>query len=120
MTRRTERVSEQLRAELARLLREEATDPRIRLVTLTRVDVSPDFRNARVWWSSLDADDEEAAEPVQDGLESAASFLRRRLAQELPLKRVPALDFRYDPSMVRGAETLALLREIGDDAEPTG
>ncbi len=54
------------------------------------------------------------AEPVQEGLESAASFLRRRLAQELPLKRVPALDFRYDSSMVRGAETLALLREIGD------
>ncbi len=114
MTRRTERVAEQLRAELARLLREEATDPRIRLVTLTHVDVSPDLRNARVWWSTLATDDAALAEPVQEGLESAASFLRRRLAQELPLKRVPALDFRYDSSMVRGAETLALLREIGD------
>ena len=115
MSRRTERVAEQLRAELSRLLREEATDPRIRLVTLTQVDVSPDLRNARVYWSTLATDDEEGAEPVQEGLESAASFLRRGLARALPLKRVPALDFRYDPSIVRGAETLALLREIRDE-----
>lgn len=114
MSRRTDRVAEQVRAELARLLRQEATDPRIHLVTLTRVDVSPDLRNARVWWSTLATDDAEAAEEVQDGLDSAAAFLRRRLAQELPLKRVPALDFRYDASMVQGAETLALLREVGD------
>ncbi len=114
MTRRTERVAEQLRGELARLLREETTDPRIRLVTLTRVDVSPDLRNARVFWSTLATDDEEEALPVQEGLKSAAAFLRRGLARALPLKRVPALEFRYDPSMVRGAETLALLGEIED------
>ena len=116
MTRRTERVSEQLRAELSRLLREEATDPRIRLVTILEVDLSPDFRNARVYWSCLEADGPEAAEPVQEGLESAASFLRRGLARSLPLKRVPALDFRYDPSIVRGAEMMALIREIDDGA----
>ena len=58
------------------------------------------------------------AEPVQEGLESAASFLRRGLARALPLKRVPALDFRYDPSIVRGAETLALLRELDEDGVP--
>ena len=114
MSRRTERVAEQIRAELARLLREDTTDPRIRLVTLIHVDLSPDFRNARVHWSTLSTDEEEAAEPIQQGLESAASFLRRGLARNLPLKRVPALEFRYDPSIVRGAETLALLREIQD------
>jgi ribosome-binding factor A len=47
VTRRTERVGEQIRDVLARLLREEVTDPRIGLVTLTRVDVAPDFSNAR-------------------------------------------------------------------------
>ena len=49
MSRRTERIAEQLRAEIARILREEATDPRTRLVTLTRVDVAPDLSNALVF-----------------------------------------------------------------------
>ena len=117
MNRRTERVSEQLRAELARLLREEVSDPRIGLVTLTRVDLAPDFGNANVFWSALptkgDPDDRE--ERTQEGLARAASFLRRRLAEELPLRRVPELRFRHDPSLALGSDVLGLLREIRDD-----
>jgi ribosome-binding factor A len=104
LTRRTDRINEQLRSEIARILRTEVTDPRVRLVSLTRVDVSPDLRNARVLWSVLDKapmpDDDQVpdADPdVQDGLDSAAGFVRRRLAQALPLKRVPALQFHFDP-----------------------
>ena len=52
---------------------------------------------------------------VAGRLEHAAPFLRRRLAQELPLKRVPQLRFRFDPSLVLGDETLALLKSLGDD-----
>jgi ribosome-binding factor A len=115
MSRRTERIGEQLRGEIARILREEAADPRTRLVTLMRVDVAPDLSNAVVFWSALDVRDAESAEPVAEGLESAASFLRRRLAQVLPLRRVPALRFRYDPSLALGSETLALLRTLNDD-----
>lgn len=114
MSRRTERVGEQIRAELARLLREEVTDPRIGMVTLTRVDLSPDFRNARIDWSSTEADEADEAERIADGLESAASFLRRRLAECLPQKRVPALRFRHDPSLALGSETLAVMRELED------
>jgi ribosome-binding factor A len=118
VSRRTERVGEQLRAELARLLREEATDPRLRLVTLTRVDVSPDMRNARVYWSRMQASqaEEDDAIATQDGLESAAGFLRRRLAAALPLKRMPELRFRHDPSLALGNETLSLLSEIRDES----
>ena len=115
MSRRTDRVGEQLRGEIARILREEATDPRIHLVTLTRVDVSPDFANALVFWSALSASSEDDVDGVQAGLESAASFVRRRLARVLPLKRTPELRFRYDPSLALGSHTLALLDEIGDD-----
>ena len=109
MTRRTERVGSELRALLAKLLREEVTDPRIGLVTLTRVDVAPDQSHALVFWSALG---EEAAAESQEGLESAAAFLRRRAARELALKRMPELRFRYDPSLQRGQETLDLLREL--------
>jgi ribosome-binding factor A len=117
-SRRSERVGEQIRAELARLLREEVTDPRIGLVTLTRVDVAPDFSNARVYWSALAArpraaDEGVAADPAtQAGLDSAAGFLRSRLAHELPLRRIPELRFLHDASLAEGAHTLALLREL--------
>ena len=123
MSRRSERVSEQVRAELARLLRVEVTDPRIGLVVLHRVDVSPDLRNARVFWSALSVaapGASGAAAPeaqVQAGLDSAASFLRRRLAHLLPLRRVPELRFQHDPSVALGARTLAQLKTLntGDD-----
>ena len=116
MSRRTDRVAEQIRAELARLLRAEMSDPRIGLVTLTRVDVSPDLRNAYVFWSRLDRSDPASLHESQDGLDSAAAFARRRLAELLPLKRVPALEFRYDPSLKLGDRTLAALRGLGDGA----
>ena len=118
MTRRTERIGEQLRGELSRLLRDEVSDPRIGMLTLTRVDVSPDLAQALVFWSLLDsgaAGREETLEKIGEGLESAASFLRRRVAQRLDhLRRSPALEFRYDPSLDLGADTLGLLRELNE------
>ena len=128
MSRRTDRVGEQLRREIARILHEEATDPRIALVTLTRVDVAPDFSSAAVYWSPLtapgegearpaDAPGEVAVERIGAGLASAAPFLRRRLARVLPLKRTPELRFRYDASMALGSDMLSLLRELADDGE---
>jgi ribosome-binding factor A len=118
VTRRTERVGEEIRAELARLLREEVADPRIGLVTLTRVDVSPDFANARVFWSAVPepgGDVEADLERTERGLAHAAAFLRRRRAAALPLRRAPELQFRHDPSLALGSDTLSLLREIQDD-----
>lgn len=112
MTRRTERVSELLRGEIARVLRRDAQDPRLVLVTLTRIDLAPDFSNAGVFWSTLDPNHE--VDEIQDALESAAPFLRSRIARSVHLKRVPELRFRHDPSLEKGSETLSLLREIAD------
>ena len=111
MTRRTERIAGELLAELARLLHEEVTDPRVGVVTLTRVDVAPDLTNALVWWSALDIAGDRKGEH-QAGLDSAAPFLRRRIASALPLKRSPELRFRYDPSLALGSRTLSLLHEL--------
>jgi ribosome-binding factor A len=117
VSRRTERIGEQIRGELARLLHEETTDPRIGLVTLTQVDVSPDLSNARVYWSVVHRDGSEDHSSTEAGLESAAGFLRHRLARLLDLKRIPELRFHYDASLVRGDATLSLLREIRDGAQ---
>jgi ribosome-binding factor A len=118
VTRRTERIGEEIRAELARLLREEVADPRIGLVTLLRVDVAPDLSNARVFWSAPPepgSGEEPDVARRERALAHAAPFLRRRLAAALPLRRVPELQFRHDPSLALGSETLSLLREIRDD-----
>ena len=114
MSIRTERIGEEIRGELSRLLREEVSDPRVGLVSLTRVEVAPDLTTAAIFWSSLEGDDAEHLEQVEDGLASAAAFLRRRLAKELSLRRTPELHFRHDPSLARGAEMLALLRELDE------
>ena len=111
MSRRTERIAEELKSEIARALREEVSDPRIQLVTLTRVDVAPDLTSALVFWSALEP---ESVDRIQDGLDSAAPFVRRRLARVLPLKRMPELRFRHDPSLDLGDRTLALLRNLDD------
>ena len=112
MTRRTERIAEQLRGEIARVLREEASDPRVELVTLTRVDVAPDLSNAVVFWSAMVVKGGATPEEIQDGLDSAAGFVRKHLARELPLRRMPELRFRHDPSLALGSETLNLLRTL--------
>jgi ribosome-binding factor A len=117
MTRRTERVGEEVRAEVARVLREEATDPRLRLVTLTRVDVSPDFSRADVWWSVVERKGGAAREETEAALEKAAGFLRRKLAETMPLRRMPALHFHYDSSLSLGNETLAILSQLRRDDE---
>jgi ribosome-binding factor A len=106
-----------VREEVARVLREDAQDPRLRLVTLTRVDVAPDFSHALVFWSVMDAAGKTDLDDVQKGLDSAASFLRGRLARALSLKRTPQLRFCHDPSLELGARTLSLLREILDEPE---
>jgi ribosome-binding factor A len=127
MTRRTERIGEQLRGEISNVLRQEITDPRIQLVTLTRVDVAPDLSNAIVYWSSMAgqrADDPPGKlsaervveiEAIGDGLESAAGFLRSAIARRVPnLRRTPALRFRHDASLELGSRTLEVLRTLND------
>ena len=116
MAHRLERVADQLRAEIARVLQSEVADPRVALVTILRVDVSPDLRNALVFWSRIERPGGPAVEEIAAGLASAAGFVRRRLAHELPLKRMPALEFRFDAALEDGDRTLALLRELSDDS----
>ena len=114
MSRRTERIAEQLKTEIARVLLEEVTDPRVGMVTLTRVDCAPDLSGAIVYWSSIEANEDAAIDNIDAGLSSAASFVRGRIARVLPLRRTPRLEFRHDPSLEQGAQILSLLREIAD------
>lgn len=94
---RTDRVGEQIRRELAELVRLEVKDPRVRMVTLTEVEVAADYSHAKVFYTTLQ---DQAA--VQRGLERASGFLRSQLAQRIKLRVIPQLHFVYDASIERG------------------
>lgn len=110
-------MGEEIRAEIARILREDATDRRLRLVTLTRVDVAPDLTRADVFWSVIESRDGAPREDTERALERAAGFVRHRLAEALALRRVPTVHFHYDPSLALGSETLGLLRQLRREDE---
>src|SRR3954466_10907213 len=102
MRRVNESVRQVLSEEVGRL-----KDPRVGFVTVTGVKTSPDLRHARVYVSVLG--DDEARKASLDGLRSAHGFLQRRVADELPLKHTPALNFEYDDSVDRGMRISSLL-----------
>lgn len=97
------------------MLRDEVTDHRVKLITLLQVDVAPDLSNAVVHWSMFDRDgdpDLETVDSIAQGLDSAAGFMRTKIASNLSLRRMPALRFRYDASLRLAGETMEILQAI--------
>ncbi len=107
---RTVRLGEQIRQELATLLTRNVHDPGIGFVTLTRVRVSDDLLQARVYYTAL-GDAPERTKTAR-ALDRALPFLRRALGERLRLRRVPALAFTYDESVGHQARVEELLEEI--------
>jgi ribosome-binding factor A len=107
---RKDRVADQIRAELGALLAREVHDPGIGFVTITRVQMSPDLQQARVFYTSLGDDKARAA--TGRALERAAPFLRRQIGSRLRLKRVPELTFLFDESIAGQDRIEQLLNEI--------
>jgi ribosome-binding factor A len=104
------RISELVRSRLTDLLNRKANDPRLHMVTITDVVVTPDARYADVHFSVLGGVEEQAE--TQAGLESAAGWLRRELGRGLRLRNTPALTFHYDPSLERGEHIAGILDEL--------
>lgn len=119
LSRRIDRIEEQIRIEVSEILEREVHDPRIALVSVTGVEMSPDGRHARLRVSSL-ASGAAERKKLLDGLKSAAPFIRRSLSQRLAhLKRIPELRFAYDDSLERDSRLAALLDQVRKD-EPAG
>lgn len=107
---RGERVAEQIRRDLVDLLRQ-VKDPRVAhllpLVTLTDIELTPDYAHAKVFYTSL-AGEERAAE-VARGLAHASGFLRRELGRRLHIHHIPELHFVFDASVERGTHLSKLI-----------
>lgn len=112
---RPERVGEQIRQEIARLLSREVHDPRIGFVTVTRVKVSPDLQQARVYYTIIG--DDRAKRETARGLDAARPFLRRHLGSLIRLRRVPELTFEFDRSVEHQDRVEQILRDIADERQ---
>ena len=106
---RKDRVSEQIRRELAELIRSELKDPRVGMISLTDVEVTADYAHAKVYFSSLAGSAN--LDEVMTGLQKASGFLRRELGKRISIHMTPQLHFVFDQSLERGADLSALIQK---------
>ncbi len=114
MTRRVERLNEQVKREISDILRTEVRDPRVGLVTVTEARVAPDLSFARIYVRPLGGEEEE----MFAGLEKATPYIRRELAQRLSVRHVPELRFEPDHALEHALHIEKLLSEVLPHDEP--
>jgi ribosome-binding factor A len=111
---RSRRIAEQVQRELSDIIRVELKDPRVGMITITDVEMTPDNAHAKVFFTVLGQQpriDEAAA-----GLQHAAGYLRSQLAQRIKIRIVPQLHFEYDASVERGIRLSQLIdAAVADD-----
>ena len=106
---RSDRVAEQVRRDLADLIRTELKDPRVGMISITDVEVTADYAHAKIFFSSLAGSENLTA--VMTGLEKASGFLRRELGKRISIHTTPQLHFVFDHSLERGADLSKLIQE---------
>ena len=107
---RMEKVNQLVKREISNIIQREIADPRLRFVTITAVEVSPDLHVARVSFSVL-GDDKRVVE-AEEALEHAKGYLRKLVGKRVILRYTPALEFVYDDSIAYGARIEQTLEEI--------
>ena len=113
---RSRRVGEQMQRLLGEVLLRDVKDPRVDGVSITAVEVSRDLSHANVWFSLLDP----AADPAPAGeaLSRASGLIRGKLGRAMYIRHVPALHFRHDESVERGARLSELIdRAVAADKD---
>jgi ribosome-binding factor A len=102
------RVADQIQRDLSEIITFELKDPRVGMVTLTEVQVTPDYAHAKVYFTMLKDGAEEVRQTVE-GLGKAAGFLRNALGKRLHIHTLPQLHFIHDTSTMRGVAMSALI-----------
>jgi ribosome-binding factor A len=106
---RPQKIADLMQRELSGLLQREVRDPRVGMVTITSVDVSPDLSHAKVFFTILDSDKKDE---TTKGLQRAASFLRSQLSKRMSMYTTPELRFVYDESVERGDRLSRLIDSV--------
>lgn len=110
--KRADRVKELLQEEVADIIRQEVKDPRIGFVTVTRVELSDNLRNASIFISPMGSEKEQKR--TYEGICSAAPFVRSRLGKRMRIKFLPELNFNWDHSHERSDKINRILHVIED------
>ena len=106
---RPQRLGDLIQREVAELIRLEVRDPRVGMITITSVDVSPDMSHAKIFFTVLEKD--KLQDTVQ-GLARSAGFLRSQLAKRIKMYTTPELRFAYDESVERGDRLSRLIDSV--------
>jgi ribosome-binding factor A len=109
-SRRIAKVAEAVREQVSTSILFEMKDPRVKYVTVTGVEVSPDLRNAKVHVSVMG--DDKTQRLTLQGLRSARGFLQAKIAEHLQLRWTPILQFQLDEGVKRSIEASRILREV--------
>src|SRR5687768_628682 len=107
---RPDRVADQIRKELSILIAREVQDPGIGFLTVTRVKVTPDLQQARIFYTIIG--DEKARKETARALGRALPFLRRQVGQRLRLRHVPELQFMYDETIEQQDRVEKIIQDI--------
>ena len=110
---RQEKLGELITAELSELLRTRVKDPRVGFASITHVEVSGDYRHAKIFVSVMGSEEEQAN--TMKALKHATGFLRHELASRLTLRYMPEIVFKLDTSIEQGARILELIREVAGE-----
>jgi ribosome-binding factor A len=116
-SRRRQQVADLIRDEVSEILATEMKDPRLGLVSITRVEMSPDLRYATIH-ASVYGEEEEQQETLQ-ALSGASGFIRRLIAPRLRIRHIPAIRFRLDHSMEHAEQITRTLNELHEDEAET-
>lgn len=107
---RGQRVADQIQRDLSEIISMELKDPRVGMITITEVQVTPDYAHAKVFFTMLN-DDPDAVRNALAGLHKAAGFLRGQLGRRLTIHATPELHFVHDTSTLRGIKLSKLIDE---------
>ena len=104
------RVADQIQKDLSELIAFELKDPRVGMITLSEVQLTPDYAHAKIFFTTL-KDDKDSIKNTLAGLSAAAGYLRNQLGKRLHIHTLPQLHFVHDTSTMRGMEMSALIEK---------
>jgi len=115
---RVERISEEIKKEISRIIRDEVKDPRIaQMTSITQVEVTRDLRYAKVYVSVLGS--AEQKNDTMEGLNSASGYIRKQLGRQIKIRYIPELQFVLDNSIEYSIEISKKINEIKKEWEGT-
>ena len=115
MSKRVNRVSEQMKKELGDIILQKVKDPRIGFVTVTDVEVTGDLQNATIYISVLG--DESEKEASLKGLDKAKGFIRTEIGKRIRLRVTPEIEFAFDESIAYGNRIETLLTQVNNESK---